>query len=54
MYNLKFKLPCILERLSLPIKACNNEDIPITPITCPNPPYSKVSSPVSRPQKKVK
>jgi hypothetical protein len=39
--------------LSLPIEACDEENAPTTPTTRSKAPYSKVTSPVSRPRTRV-
>ena len=52
-YNLEFKFPCISKLINLPTEACDEEDVPTTPMTCPNAPYSKVSTQESRPRTRV-
>jgi hypothetical protein len=52
-YNLVFKLPCVSKLLQLPIEACDDEDVPTTPTTCPKAPYSKASTRASRPRTRV-
>jgi hypothetical protein len=54
-YHLEFKLPCISERLDLPIGVCeddSNKNMPATPLTRLKAPYSQIS-PASRPRKRV-
>jgi hypothetical protein len=57
-YNLEFKLPCISERLNLPIEVCDdgsNEDVLASPLTRPKAPssHSKISTLASRFRTKV-
>jgi hypothetical protein len=54
IYNLEFKLPCISERLNLPVEACGSDvDMSATPTTRLRAPYFKVSTLASRAQTKV-
>jgi hypothetical protein len=52
-YNLEFKLLCMPKLLSLPIKACDEEDVLTTPTTRSKAHYSKVSGSASQPRTRV-